>query len=78
MAHAQRERAGVAGNGDHRRDRDEGTYRLALAATFSAFSLDAALLYERGDHSSLALYILASVGASIVALFAGLYLARGS
>ena len=45
--------------------------------TFSAFSLDAAVFYERGDHASLAVYVLASVGASIVALFVGLYLARG-
>ena len=46
--------------------------------TFSAFSLDAALLYQRGDHGSLAVYVLASVGASIAALFVGLYLARGA
>ena len=33
--------------------------------TFSTFSLDTALLYERGAHGLAGLYVLASVGASI-------------
>jgi CrcB protein len=44
--------------------------------TFSAFSLDAALLYERGEIGSAALYVLGSVILSIGGLFAGLYLVR--
>lgn len=58
-------------------------WRLFLATgvlggytTFSAFSLDVALLYERGDLALAALYVLASVALSILALFAGLYLVR--
>jgi CrcB protein len=44
--------------------------------TFSAFSLDVALLYERGQLGLAALYVAGSVGLSIAALFAGLALAR--
>jgi CrcB protein len=44
--------------------------------TFSAFSLDVALLYERGEVGLAALYVAASVVLSIAGLFAGLALAR--
>ena len=44
--------------------------------TFSAFSLDAALLYERGEVGSAALYVIASVAISIAGLFAGFALMR--
>ncbi|HET7681637.1 MAG TPA: fluoride efflux transporter CrcB [Xanthobacteraceae bacterium] len=44
--------------------------------TFSAFSLDAALLYERGEVGMAAIYVVASVALSIAGLFAGLALAR--
>ena len=44
--------------------------------TFSAFSLDAALLYERGELGLSALYVSASVALSIAGLFAGLWLIR--
>jgi fluoride exporter len=44
--------------------------------TFSAFSLDAALLYERGALGLAAFYVLGSVGLSIAGLFAGLALIR--
>ncbi len=44
--------------------------------TFSAFSLDAALLYERGDLHLAALYVIGSVLLSMVGLFAGLWLIR--
>ena len=44
--------------------------------TFSAFSLDAALMYERGALGLAALYVLGSVALSIAGLFAGLALAR--
>jgi fluoride exporter len=44
--------------------------------TFSAFSLDAALLYERGEFWLAAFYVAGSVGLAIVGLFAGLALVR--
>jgi CrcB protein len=44
--------------------------------TFSAFSLDTALLYERGELGVAALYVLGSVVLSIAGLFAGLALIR--
>ena len=44
--------------------------------TFSAFSLDAALLYERGELGLSALYVLGSVALSIAGLFGGLALMR--
>ena len=44
--------------------------------TFSAFSLDAALLYERGEVGLAALYVAASVALSITGLFAGFALVR--
>jgi len=44
--------------------------------TFSAFSLDAVLLYERGQIGAAGLYVLGSVALSIGGLVAGLALAR--
>jgi CrcB protein len=44
--------------------------------TFSAYSLDAALLYERGELGLAALYVVGSVVLSIAGLFAGLALVR--
>jgi CrcB protein len=44
--------------------------------TFSAFSLDAALLYERGDIGLAAAYVAGSVTLSIAGLFAGLWFVR--
>lgn len=44
--------------------------------TFSAFSLDVAVLYERGAIMSTAAYVAASMIASVGALFLGLWLAR--
>ena len=44
--------------------------------TFSAFSLEAALLWERGQLTSCILFVLASVTLSIAGVFAGLYLVR--
>lgn len=44
--------------------------------TFSAFSLDAVTLWERGDISGAALYVTISVVVSILALFAGLIVTR--
>jgi CrcB protein len=44
--------------------------------TFSAYSLDAALLYERGELGLAALYVAGSVVLSIAGLFGGLALVR--
>ena len=44
--------------------------------TFSAFSLDTALLYERGELGLAAAYVLGSVALSIAGLFAGLWIIR--
>ena len=44
--------------------------------TFSAFSLDFAVLWQRGEVFPALLYALGSVIVSIVALFLGLWLAR--
>ena len=44
--------------------------------TFSAFSLDTAVLYERGELGLAALYVLGSVVLSIAGVFAGLALIR--
>lgn len=49
---------------------------LGAFTTFSTFSLDIATLYERGATLQLAVYIVASVAISILALFAGLRLMR--
>ena len=44
--------------------------------TFSAFSLDTALLFERGAAGQAAAYMLGSVLLSVLCLFAGLWLVR--
>ncbi|WP_421850115.1 fluoride efflux transporter CrcB [Oricola sp.] len=44
--------------------------------TFSAFSLDFALMWERGDHGVGFVYLAASVVLSILALFGGLAIVR--
>jgi CrcB protein len=44
--------------------------------TFSAFSLDAALLFEKGQTSVAALYVIISVLAAIIGVFAGIALMR--
>jgi CrcB protein len=66
-----------------RRSAGDTELRLLLATgflggftTFSAFSLDAVTLYERGALTAAAAYVIASVTVSILALFGGLWLAR--
>lgn len=61
----------------------EGHIRLFLATgilggftTFSAFSLDAVLLWERHEHLLAALYIGGSVALAIAGLVAGLWIMR--
>jgi CrcB protein len=44
--------------------------------TFSTFSLDSALLLQRGEYLQAAGYIIGSVVLSILALFAGLWVVR--
>ncbi len=52
------------------------TGMLGGFTTFSAFSLDVAVLYERGDLVLAAFYIMASVFFALAGLFAGLYIMR--
>lgn len=49
---------------------------LGAFTTFSTFSLDVAVLYERGRLGLVAGYVLTSVICSVSALFAGMYLMR--
>ena len=49
---------------------------LGAFTTFSTFSMDVALLSERGDTAGAIFYVAVSVLASIGALFAGLHLFR--
>jgi fluoride exporter len=49
---------------------------LGAFTTFSTFSLDFAVLYERRAFALCALYTIASFVLSVGALFAGLYLMR--
>ena len=60
------------------------TWRLFLTTgilggftTFSTFSLDTALLYERGELGLTLLYVAVSFACSIGALFMGLWAVRG-
>ena len=60
-----------------------GHLRLFLATgvlggytTFSAFSLDAILLWERHEHQLAALYVGGSVVGSLLGLMAGLWIVR--
>jgi fluoride exporter len=49
---------------------------LGAFTTFSTFSLDFAVLYERRDFALCAIYTAASFTLSVGALFAGLYMIR--
>ena len=44
--------------------------------TFSAFSLEAALMWQRSEYGALGLYVAASVLLSILALFVGMSVVR--
>jgi CrcB protein len=44
--------------------------------TFSAFSLDAAVMWQRGDFATFSAYVVSSVTLSIGALFVGILAAR--
>ncbi len=45
--------------------------------TFSTYSLDAFLMWERGDHAAAVVYVVISVILSLMALLAGLVAVRG-
>ncbi len=49
---------------------------LGAFTTFSTFSLDVSVLFERGDFAPAAIYIVTSVVFSIAALFLGMFLIR--
>jgi CrcB protein len=73
----------LAGVLAHRDTGSGESWRLLLGVgvlggftTFSAFSLETALMIERRDWGQAAGYVGASVALSIAALFAGLWLAR--
>lgn len=51
---------------------------LGAFTTFSTFSLDVAILYERGELIAIAVYMIASFVLSVGALFAGLALIRAA
>jgi CrcB protein len=53
-----------------------GVGLLGGFTTFSAFSLETAMMLERRDYASAAGYVTLSVVLSIAALFAGLFLSR--
>jgi fluoride exporter len=46
--------------------------------TFSAFSLENALMFERGDYLTLGLYVTASVVGTLIAVCAGMYVLRNA
>lgn len=53
------------------------TGMLGGFTTFSAFSLDALTIFERGHVGQAALYVIASVVLSLLAIFLGVMVARG-
>ncbi len=51
---------------------------LGAFTTFSTFSLDVAVLYERGEFATIAAYVIASFVLSVGALFAGMAMVRAA
>ena len=67
----------LAQTGTHRLSPFLATGVLGGFTTFSAFSLDAMTLFERGALGQAAAYVVVSVLASLAAIAAGLLVARG-
>lgn len=55
-----------------------GVGLLGGFTTFSAFSLEVALMIERGEIGTALAYVLASVLGAVAALFAGLWIVRAA
>ena len=55
-----------------------GVGLLGGFTTFSAFGAETAWMLQRGELTLASAYILASVGGALVALFAGIWLARAA
>ena len=75
----------IAGWFAHRGAGDDPSLRLFLTTgvlggftTFSAFSLDVAVMVQRQDYAAAAAYAAASVVLSLAAVFCGLALARAA
>jgi CrcB protein len=73
----------LAGYLAHRGGADQERWRLLLGVgvlggftTFSAFSLETALMFEKRAYADALIYAVASVVLAMTALFAGLLLAR--
>lgn len=66
----------VRGEGDQSLRLFLATGLLGGFTTFSAFSLDAALMWEKGEWQSLGVYVLGSVALSVGGLFLGMFAAR--
>lgn len=65
------------GAGEHPARLFLATGVLGGFTTLSAFSLDAGLMWRRGEWDGFALYVVGSVVCSIVALFLGFATVRG-
>jgi len=51
---------------------------LGAFTTFSTFSLDVVVLYERGEFAAIAAYVIAAFVLSVGALFAGMAMVRAA
>ena len=66
----------MRGGGSHEMRLFLTTGFLGGFTTFSAFSLDTVMLWQRGDHIMLALYVTGSVILSVGALLLGMFTVR--
>lgn len=64
------------GEGDQSARLFLGTGVIGGFTTFSAFSLDATLMWERGEWLALGVYVIGSVALSLGALLIGMFAAR--
>ena len=72
--------AGIGGALRHGANRDSRLFLttgiLGGFTTFSAFSLDAAVIWERGQTGLASTYVLVSLAGSLVGVFVGLWVGR--